>query len=190
MISAVASHSSAGVSSTSGAGLSSPATTERETGRGALISSASMPVATTETRITPSISWEKVEPKMMLASGSTSSRIRLAASSTSNRVRSMPPVMLMRTPRAPFIETSSSKGLLMAASAASTARFSPSASPVPIIALPISDITERISAKSRLMRPGLTMRSVTPRTPQSSTSSAILKASAKVVFSLATRKRF
>ena len=49
--------------------------------------------------------------------------------------------MLMSTPRAPFIETSSSSGLEIAMSAAFWARSSPSASPVPIIALPISEIT-------------------------------------------------
>ena len=96
----------------------------------------------------------------------------------------------MSTPRAPFIDTSSSSGLLIAASAASIARRSPEASPVPIIALPISVMTDRMSAKSRLIRPGMTIRSVTPRTPECSTSSAILKASAKVVFSLAIRNRF
>src|SRR5579875_2909939 len=101
-----------------------------------------------------------------------------------------PPVMLMSTPRAPFIDTSSSSGLEIAASAASIARRSPSASPVPIIALPISLITARMSAKSRLIKPGITIRSVTPRTPACNTSSAILNASAKVVRSLATRNRF
>jgi hypothetical protein len=70
------------------------------------------------------------------------------------------------------------------------ARVSPSASPVPIMALPISFITARTSAKSRLMRPGRTIRSVTPLTPWYSTSSAIAKASVKVVFSLASRNRF
>ena len=149
-----------------------------------------MPVATTETRIRPSILSSSAEPKMMLASGSTSSPILLAASSTSNKVMSGPPVMLMSTPRAPFIDTSSSSGFEMADSAASLARSSPSASPVPIIALPISHITERMSAKSRLINPGTTIRSVTPRTPECNTSSAMAKASAKVVFSLAIRNRF
>jgi hypothetical protein len=60
----------------------------------------------------------------------------------------------MMTPCAPFIETSSSSGLLIAPSAAWMARFSPVASPVPIIALPIWSIAVRISAKSRLTRPG------------------------------------
>ena len=96
----------------------------------------------------------------------------------------------MRTPLAPFIDTSSRSGLEIAASAASTALFAPSASPVPIIALPISPITVRISAKSRLINPGIIIKSVTPRTPECKTSSARRKASANVVFSLAIRKRF
>ncbi len=71
------------------------------------------------------------------------------------------------------------------------ARPSPWASPVPIIALPIiPPITARTSAKSRLIRPGFIIKSVMLLTPEYRTSSAILKASAKVVFSLATRKRF
>ena len=127
---------------------------------------------------------------MMLASSSTSSRMRLAAWSTSNSVMSSPPVMLISRPRAPAMLVSSSSGLLIAASAARMARFSPSASPVPIIALPISAITVRMSAKSRLTRPGATIRSVTPRTPMYSTLSAILNASFQPVRSLASRKRF
>ena len=134
-------------------------------GRGVLIDNASMPVATTDTRITPSNFSSKADPKIIVASGSTSSRMRFAASSTSNKVMSIPPVMLMRTALAPFIELSSRSGLLIADSAASMALVSPEASPVPIIALPISDITARISAKSRLISPGLIMRSVTPQTP-------------------------
>ena len=42
-----------------------------------------MPVAMTEMRMRPSSFSSKVEPKMMLASGSTSSRMRFAASSAS-----------------------------------------------------------------------------------------------------------
>ena len=78
----------------------------------------------------------------------------------------VPPVMLIKTPVAPCMETSSKSGLEIAASEASSARFSPSASPVPIMALPISPITARTSAKSRLIRPGMIIRSVTPRTPE------------------------
>jgi hypothetical protein len=63
-------------------------------------------VATTDTRIVPSKLSSKVAPTMMLASGSTSSRMRLAAWSTSKRVRSLPPVIEISTPRAPRIETS------------------------------------------------------------------------------------
>ena len=94
------------------------------------------------------------------------------------------------TPLAPCIETPSSSGLAIAFSAASSARLSPSASPVPIIALPISCMTERTSAKSRLMRPGMTMRSVMPRTPCCKTSSASWNASLNVVLGLATKNRF
>ena len=57
-----------------------------------------MPVATTETRIKPAISGSSVEPTMMLASGSTSARMRFAASSSSKSVRSGPAVMLISTP--------------------------------------------------------------------------------------------
>ena len=53
------------------------------TGSSACTMVASVPVATTETRIVPVMSGSKVAPRMMLASESTSSRMRLAASSTS-----------------------------------------------------------------------------------------------------------
>src|SRR5277367_5417874 len=46
--------------------------------------------------------------------------------------------------------------------------LSPEASPVPIIALPISRMTARTSAKSRLMRPSLTIRSVMMGTGEAS----------------------
>ena len=98
--------------------------------------------------------------------------------------------MLIRTPRAPRIETSSSNGLSIAARAASSARPSPSPSPIPIIAVPMPFMIVRTSAKSRLIRPGMIIRSVMPRTPEYKTSSAMRKASANVVRSLAMRKRF
>ena len=50
--------------------------------------------------------------------------------------------------------------------AAAMARPSPDASPVPIIARPISRMTERTSAKSRLIRPSFTIRSVMHATPE------------------------
>src|SRR6516225_7416541 len=98
--------------------------------------------------------------------------------------------MEMRSPFAPFIEASSMSGFEIAASAAESARFSPEASPVPIIALPISRITARTSAKSRLIRPSFTIRSVMQAIPEYSTWSAIAKASGTVVFSFATLNRF
>ena len=53
-------------------------------------SEASIPVATTLTRIEPSIlAVSRVEPTMILASASTSSRIRFAASSSSNKCQIM-----------------------------------------------------------------------------------------------------
>ena len=78
----------------------------------------------------------------------------------------------------------------MAFCAATAARSAPVASPVPIMALPMPPITLSTSAKSRLIRPGNTMRSVIERTPECSTWSAIPNASAKVVCSVATRNRF
>ena len=65
------------------------------------------------------------------------------ASLTSASVRSGPPVTLMMTPRAPCIDASSSSGLEMAAVAASLARFSPFATPVPMIAMPMRDMIVR-----------------------------------------------
>ena len=138
----------------------------------------------------PSRSGSKAEPTIIFASSSTCPRIRLAASSTSNNVKSDPPVILIKTARAPFRDTSSSNGLEIADSAASIARRSPVASPVPIMALPISSITVRTSLKSRLIKPGTTIKSVIPRTPLCKTSSAIANASDMVVCSVATRKRF
>ena len=70
-------------------------------------------------------------------------------------------MMFSRIPVAPSI-VSSSSGLSIAALAASTARVSPVEAPIPIIAEPASDITVRTSAKSRLIRPGIVIRSVIP----------------------------
>jgi hypothetical protein len=78
----------------------------------------------------------------------------------------LPPVIEIRRPLAPRIVVSSSSGLAIAASAARSARCSPEASPVPIIALPISRMTVRTSAKSRLIRPSFTIKSVMQATPE------------------------
>ncbi len=65
----------------------------------------------------------------------------------------------------------------MAISAASTARLSPRAEPMPISADPAPLMTDFTSAKSRLISPGVVIRSVMPDTPCSSTWSADLNAS-------------
>ncbi len=71
----------------------------------------------------------------------------------------------------------SSSGLETAISAAATARSSPRAEPMPMSAEPALAMTDFTSAKSRLIRPGVVIRSVMPETPCSSTWSACLKAS-------------
>ena len=70
---------------------------------------------------------------------------------------------------APLRLMSSSSGLDAAASAASRARSSPDATPEPIIAMPISDMTVRTSAKSTLIRPGRVISSAIPCTAPCST---------------------
>ena len=71
----------------------------------------------------------------------------------------------------------SSSGLETAISAAATERSSPRAEPMPISAEPALAITDFTSAKSRLIRPGVVIRSVMPETPCRSTWSACLNAS-------------
>ena len=142
-----------------------PSTTNSGGAFCSIASSLSSPVATMDTRMRPSKDGSIAEPNRMSASASTSLPMRLAACSTSIRVRSSPPEMLISRPRAPCMDPDSSSGLLIAASAARNARSSPSASPVPIIALPFWIITVRTSAKSRLIRPLVIIKSVMPRTP-------------------------
>ena len=84
--------------------------------------------------------------------------------------------MESRTPCAPSMEASR-RGEAIASSAALTARSSPAAEPMPISAEPAPCITDFTSAKSRLIRPGVVIRSVIPCTPDRSTWSADLKAS-------------
>ena len=88
----------------------------------------------------------------------------LAASLTSSMVMSGPQVMLMSTPLAPSMDTSSRSGLVMAFMAASLALPSPRAMPVPIMARPDWPMTAFTSAKSRLMRPWTMIRSEMPLT--------------------------
>ena len=89
--------------------------------------------------------------------------------------------MESRTRVAPSMEVSSRR-LEMASVAASTARLSPEAVPMPIMAVPAPRMMVQTSAKSRLMRPGTVIRSVMPWVPWHSTSSAMRKASSMVVF--------
>ena len=77
----------------------------------------------------------------------------------------------------------------MASLAASSARVSPAARPIPIRADPASCMIVFTSAKSRLMRPGTVMMSLIPWTPWRSTSSTTRKASRIEVFFWTTSRR-
>ncbi len=100
-------------------------------------------------------------PKIILASSSAAEVITLAASLTSLILKSIPPVIVKTIPRAPSIDMSN-KLELIAARAASTARFSPLAWPIPIKAEPALDMTALTSAKSALMTPGTVIISAIP----------------------------
>ena len=130
----------------------------------------------TVTRIVSPAFSSMTAPKMTLQSSCAAWRMIPAASSISNRPRSAPPVMLSSTPVAPETVVSSS-GDEIAAFAASPARFSPEAVPMPISDAPASCMIVRTSAKSRLISPGTVIRSVMPWTPWRRTSSAIRNAS-------------
>ena len=69
--------------------------------------------------------------------------------------------MFSTIPVAPSTDSSSS-GEEIATRAASAQRFSPAAVPIPISAEPASSMIVRTSAKSRLISPGMVMRSVMP----------------------------
>ena len=118
-------------------------------------------MATIETLIFPFKLKSSIEPNINSASGSTSALILFTASSTSNNVRSDPPVIFTKRPFAPLSDYSSINGFKSAALVASSARCSPSASPVPIIAFPIPFMMVSTSAKSKFIKPGLTIKSVT-----------------------------
>ena len=118
----------------------------------------------------------------MVASSSAYCSTMLPTSVNSPRLRSSPAAMLTRIPLAPRRSISSSSGLRMAASAASSARLSPRATALPIIAMPISDITVRTSAKSTLIMPGRVIRSAIPCTAPLSTSLAALNALTRLQF--------
>mmetsp|Transcript_11594 Transcript_11594/g.15096 ORF Transcript_11594/g.15096 Transcript_11594/m.15096 type:complete len:266 (+) Transcript_11594:465-1262(+) len=77
----------------------------------------------------------------------------------------------------------SRRGLDIAAEAASSARVFPVPVPIPMSAVPAFCITERTSAKSTLIKPGLTMISLIPTTPCLKISSATAKDLSIGVFS-------
>ncbi len=158
-------------------------------GRRARVSKPSKPVAITVTLTSSDIVGSITVPKMMLAPLSAVATTMSAASLTSNRLRSSEPVKLSSIPVAPSIDSSIS-GEEMAIFAASAARFSPEAAPTPIIAEPASDITARTSAKSRLIWPGVVIRSVMPCTPWRRMSSAIRNASLTEVWRSTTWSSF
>ena len=87
----------------------------------------------------------------------------------------------MSTPLAPSMEVSS-RGLEMAILAASSALPLPAARPTPMWAMPAFFMMAVTSAKSRLMKPVSRIRSEMDCTAWRSTSSAISKAFAKVIF--------
>ncbi len=121
----------------------------------------SNPAAITVTRTSSPRESSMTVPKMMFASGCAASWTSDADSLISKRPRSEPPAIESSTPCAPSIEASSS-GELIAFCAAWTARPSPLAEPMPINAEPAPDMTDLTSAKSRLIRPGVVIRSVMP----------------------------
>src|SRR5579862_9376918 len=104
--------------------------------------------------------------------------------------RSMPAVTFTRMPWAPARLISSKRGDETAASAASRARPSPEAAPEPIMAIPVSAITVRTSAKSTLIRPGRVISSAMPCTAPCNTWLADLNASSSVVWGPSTVSNF
>mmetsp|Transcript_1740 Transcript_1740/g.3807 ORF Transcript_1740/g.3807 Transcript_1740/m.3807 type:complete len:271 (+) Transcript_1740:586-1398(+) len=93
-----------------------------------------------------------------------------------------PPTMLNTMPFA-LVIGKPSKGELIAATAASTARVLPFPCPIPIRAVPAFPMMARTSAKSTLTRPGLMIISEIPTTPCRKMSSATKNASVRGVFS-------
>ena len=120
------------------------------------------PVTMTVTRTSSRSSGSITVPTTTVAPSEVIFLMASPTASNSPIDMSNPAVILTRTPRAPVISTSSNNGLEIAASAAKRARFSPDATPVPIMAMPISDITVRTSAKSTLINPGRVINSAIP----------------------------
>jgi len=114
-------------------------------------------------------------PQMTRASSSSRSVTVSTILRASSRVMFGPPEMLMSAPFAPVMSTSK-RGLWMAFSTDSIARFSESDSPTPIMATPPLPITVLISAKSKLTSPVLVTSSAMPLTAFVKISSATLNA--------------
>ena len=148
------------------------------------------PVATIVTFRSSPISASITVPTTTVAWSDANSSTMLPTSVNSPMLRSGPAVTFTRIPRAPCRSTSSNSGLRIADSAASRARPSPDDRPVPIMAIPISDITVRTSAKSTLIIPGRMMRSAIPCTAPNSTSFAAANASSMLVRSPKTTSSF
>ena len=100
-----------------------------------------------------------------------------------------PPETASRTPVAPWISWPIERRRDGARAPPRGARFGPLAMPMPISAEPASFMIVRTSAKSRLIRPGVVIRSQMPCTPWRSRSSATRKASTIDVFWSSTCSR-
>mmetsp|Transcript_16853 Transcript_16853/g.27963 ORF Transcript_16853/g.27963 Transcript_16853/m.27963 type:complete len:229 (-) Transcript_16853:438-1124(-) len=108
---------------------------------------------------------------MIFASEATIDEMTVATSFTSCSDMSEVPVIVKTTPLA-FSMGKSSRGDETAASAASRARVLPKPLPIPMRAGPALLMTERTSAKSTFIRPGLTTMSEMPVMPCRKISSA------------------
>src|SRR3989337_2273214 len=140
------------------------------------------PVTTTVTRNSSVMFGSITVPTTTVASSDVNDLTTSPTSSNSPIDISGPAVILTNTPLAPLKSTSSKSGLEIAAWAALRARPSPRAFAVPIIAMPISDITVRTSAKSTLINPGLVINSAIPWTAPNKTLLAALNACNKLIF--------
>ena len=101
-----------------------------------------------------------------------------------------PAVIFTSTPLASLRLISSSNLLATACSAAILALSGPLEVPVPIIAVPFSDITVFTSAKSTFIKPGLMIMSEMPLTAPPRTSFACLNASSILQSSPSTSNNF
>ncbi len=98
-------------------------------------------------------------PWMIIASGSMVFATTDITPSTSPMLKFSEPRTATSSLVAPSIRVSSKSGLLIAAVAASTARFSPSPSPTPISAYPCPSMVFFTSMKSKFTSPGRVIKS-------------------------------